>query len=85
MKLTTSLDWDQVRSELVINATHSGIQFKEMSHIMRNLNEEVKKLGNEEIHARITGKDRRVKEKLEQINSVIETIEQHILLASLSL
>lgn len=85
MHLNSSLDWDLIRTELVINATNSGISFNEMSHMMRNLNEEVKKLGNEEIHARITGKDRRVKEKLEQINSVIEIIEHHILLASLSL
>ena len=85
MEIKSSLDWDLVRAELFKEATQSKlIHFTEISHVFRNLDNEIKKLGNEEIHARITGKDRRVKEMIEKINSIIEMLEQNILLARLS-
>lgn len=85
MQIESSLDWDLVRAELFKEATKSKlIHFTEISHVFRNLDNEIKKLGNEEIHVKITGKDRRAKEMLESINSTIEMLEQHILLARLS-
>lgn len=84
-RIESSLDWQEVKLELLRNSLHTKlISYVEISKMIRNLDEQVKKLGNEEIHARTTGKDRRAKEMVESINSAIETFEYHLLMETLS-
>lgn len=83
MKIKSSLDWPEVKTELITQAA-IVIHYPEISKIIRNLDNEIKRLGNEEIHARITGHDRRAKEMVDAINNIIETLENHLLLESLS-
>lgn len=79
MKLTTSLDWQKIRSDLVHKAEIVGKYSHEMKKIVTNLDEMITRLSVEEINCRRHQKQTKThKELCDKINEEIENYERMI-------
>jgi hypothetical protein len=79
--ITNSLEWNKLETQLkhrIKNLNHS----KDVSMMIKNINQEIKKLSNAEINVRCGHKDAAEK-LLIKINQDIEIVEEYILVATL--
>jgi hypothetical protein len=83
MELKSSLDWSDLKQELIKEAS-LVFSYQQIHHMTKNIEVMIRDLGNLEIQAKRMGHRKAVTKKVAEINSVLETFENIILLERLS-
>lgn len=84
MEITTSLDWQKVKAELISKAEATGKYQREMKKIVENLELMIWDLSKEEVECRRQQKQtKRHQEMITKINQEINSYEQMITFGTL--
>jgi hypothetical protein len=82
MTLKTSLDWQDIRAELV--KTVSALPYnRDLRHMLFNIDKMVVRLAQVEVEARRTRRDSTKSEEYRAVIAAIENFEQYCMLATL--
>jgi hypothetical protein len=82
MKITTSLDWEATRSE-IMSQIHRLDYNADLRKMLKSIDHMVEELSKLEVEARRINKTTKTQPKIDAINNAIETLDQFITMAAL--